>query len=222
MRHSSVEDRRAADSGNHDRRRERVTVLSGLPGPLRAGVLVMVIVVVGAAFLCQLGVLAPRFETSGGGGSPGPLQTPPGASLDDFPPEMRAAVVGLQNTPRLEWSVLENVSLRAWEVTAVDVPAKSGLVVVAFLEPTRSSANDYPDRLTATALNPALTRLPVTVGRGRHLVVYTIMLHDACAVPGSMAAHRRHVRPTVHVATPFGDRLIHPSQEVETAPPCPT
>ncbi len=194
-------------------RREPITVLSGLPGPVRAGVVLVIAVIVGVASLCQVGVLAPQFQSNGGGSAgPGvPGGVPPGA-----PPGWT-----FPTSPLSGFVVLKNTSVRAWEVTAVDVPRQSGVDVVAFPRPPGPADNWVSEILSRAAPMPA-SPLPVTVPRGGDLAVFTTKRPGACALPGSLQSKPSTTRARVHFSSPLGDRSIDVSIANEPAPPCPT
>ncbi|MDQ6840174.1 MAG: hypothetical protein M3137_18045 [Actinomycetota bacterium] len=190
------------------RRGGPITVLSGLPGPVRVAVAVVIAVVVGFASLSQVGILAPQFRNTGGGsaGSGVPGGIPPGT-----PPGWTVPTNALSG-----WVVLRNISWRGWEVTAVDVPHESGLDVVAFLPP----AGEWIGPILSRAAPLPPSQLPVTVARGGDLVVFTTKRPGACALPGPPNGRPPKVRATVHMSSPLGDRSVDATMFVDPAPPC--
>ncbi len=207
MKHSTATSDPAGDRQGH--RGVPITVLSGLPGPVRLAVVAVIAVVVGFAGLSHAGILAPQFRAtgSGGGGAVPPQVGPPGT---ESPPGVQVG-----------WTVLENLSWRAWEVNVVDAPRQDGLNVSAFLEPPGGATFGYPERLSAAARNPGLTRLPVAVPAGGRLVVVAISPPGACAPPGPPPSRPPKLHATVHMSSPLGDRSVDASMFVGPAPPCP-
>ncbi len=190
-------------------------MLSGLPKWARAAVVAVIVVIVGFASLSQVGVLVPQFRGSGGGiAGPGvPGGVPPGVPPGWTPPPGWTAPTNVF----AGWVVLKNVSWRSWEVTAVDVPAQTGLDVVAFLPPTGDWV--VPILSRAAPLPPG--HLPVTVPRNGDLVVFTTKRPGACALPRSSPGRQSKTHATVHFSSPLGDRSVDASMFTDPVPPCP-
>lgn len=135
--------------------RPAVGVLSSLPGPVRAAIVLAVSAVVAYSSLSQAGILAPQDWHSGGGS--GSVFT---------------------------WSVERNVGLRAWRVAAIEVTGSQPVRVVAFLMPSGAERTaDFLDALTARAQDPRVTALPLTVPPDGELVVLKVT-DSPCAADG--------------------------------------
>jgi hypothetical protein len=154
-------------------------------------------VAVGVAGLAQAGVLAPNFQQYGGGIGGG-----------------SGSVIGT--------AFMENVSWRAWTVTATGPPSIPGLsdVVVRIAAFADDAAADRAMESSLAAARPTSPATdPITVPRGGVLAVYMWAAVPRRPCPrmvfpdGQLGTRSTSVRgrPVLSIVTPLGTRHIRPT-----------